>query len=91
MKNKFQQQRGLTTFVMYSFIKPVKLSSGCTALHICDLSHTIEGSGQSMPTNTLHPCFWSMESKALERRGTGSHVFHMWSSEAAGYSTEAHK
>lgn len=48
MKNKLQQ-REVVTFLMYSFIKPAKLSSGCTALHICNLSHAIEGSDQSMP------------------------------------------
>lgn len=48
MKNKFQQQREVVTFLMYSCIKPLKLSSGCTALHICNLSHAIKGSGQSM-------------------------------------------
>lgn len=63
MKNKFQQQRELVTFVMYSFIKPVKLSSGCTALHICDLSHAIEASGQSMPQTPYIPVSGLWKSK----------------------------
>lgn len=77
MKNKFQQQREEVTFLMYSCIKPLKLSSGCTALHICN-RHAIEGSGQSMPQTHPYYC-WSMEIKALERRRSGSHVFHMYS------------